>query len=102
MRHGGPSRRIALDLVIGDGADLMRLVFVAFACFGSVGFLATLDTPSSIGRALDCSSFWVGSFVGWPCVMFTCGGFDTRFLLSFWCGGSRASAMVAWPIFPVS
>ena len=102
MLHDGRGRRIAIDIVIGDGADLMQLVFVAFACFGSVVLLATLDTRSSVGRALNCSSFWVGSFVGWPSYCSHVVGFDPGFLLSFWCGGSGASAMVTWPSFPVS
>ena len=74
MRHSGRGRRIAIDLIIGDGADLMRFFFVVFACFGSVVLLATLNTRSSVGRVLNCFSSWVGFFVGWPCVLFACGG----------------------------
>ena len=64
VHYGGPGRRIAIDLVIVDGADLVRHRFVAFAGFGGVVLLATFDTHGPVGRALSGSSFSIGPFVG--------------------------------------
>ena len=54
-----------LGFVIVDGADLVFLRFAAFTGFGDVVLLAAFDTRGPVGKALNGSSFAIGSLVGW-------------------------------------